>query len=245
MKIFPAVDLYEGRVVRLEKGDYQKCKVYSENPLETAKRWVREGARWLHVVDLEGARSGKVVHWEALREILGSGAAIQWGGGVRSLETIEKLTRAGVKRVILGTKALDPGFLQTALSNFGERIALSLDLRGEDIQIEGWQRSGSQSIFDFFKQWGKYRPSVVIVTDIERDGTLGGIDLPKIERILEKSPCPVIISGGVSSLDDIGSLALLKMRIVCGPLEGVIVGKALYEGKLNLREALIKVHSIE
>ena len=236
MEIIPAVDLYRGKVVRLERGDYTKCKVYSEDPGEIARQWVREGARWLHVVDLEGARTGKISNEAGLKKILTSGAKVQWGGGVRSSRDIEKLIGLGVRRVILGTKALDPTFLTEAVSHYGEQLGLSLDVRGEEVQTEGWLKAARKNLFEFFKHLRNYKIKFVVVTDIEKDGTLGGINLPKIRKIIDASPCPVIISGGVSSLEDVRSLCILEKKAV-GKLRGMIVGKALYERKLTLKDA--------
>lgn len=236
MKIIPAIDLYQGRVVRLERGDYAKCKVYSENPQEVARRWVEEGARWLHVVDLEGARAGRISNEAGLKKILTVGASVQWGGGVRSLGDIEKVIKLGVRRVILGTKALDPTFLKEAVSRYDEMVGLSLDVRDEEVQIEGWLKPAQKNLFEYLKSLKNYPIRLIVVTDIERDGTLKGINLTKIQRIVSSSPCPVIISGGISSLEDMRSLHAIEEK-AGNRLSGVIIGKALYEGKLTLKEA--------
>lgn len=239
MEIYPAVDLYEGKVVRLERGDYEKRKIYSTDPYATAKRWAQEGARWLHVVDLEGARAGEIKNGEALEKILAEKrVSVQFGGGVRQKEDVDRLLRLGVKRVILGTKVLEPSFLQEVSKAYGERIALSLDLRGEEVQVEGWLRGGGKSVFDLFRELRGIRVACVIITDIERDGTLRGLDLPKWVCILEESPFPVICSGGVSSLKDLDALILAQDQAGGGQLKGVIIGKALYEESIPLKEAL-------
>ena len=235
MEIFPAIDLYEGKVVRLERGDYKKCKVYSENPHEIAEQWIRAGARWLHIVDLEGAREGEIKNWKALEKILGrKNARVQFGGGVRRMADVERLLKAGVQRVILGSKILDAGFLSKVTKSYGDRLALSLDLRGEEVQIEGWLRGAGKNIWGALEELRIYRVQCLIVTDIERDGTLKGMNLEKTNRLLEKSPFPVILSGGVASIEDIHALTSLKAN----RLEGVIVGKALYEGTLDLKQAI-------
>lgn len=235
MEIYPAIDLYEGKVVRLERGDYEKRKVYSTDPAATARQWIQEGARWLHVVDLEGARAGEIKNWEALEKILAEKeVSVQFGGGVRKREDVTRLLRFGVKRVILGTKALEPSFLEEITKAYGRQIALSLDLRKEEVQVEGWLRSGGKSVFDLFGELKEVSMACVIITDIERDGTLAGINLPKFQRLLERSPFPLILSGGVTSLEDIRSLVSLKAT----RLQGVIIGKALYEGAISFKEAL-------
>ena len=235
MEIYPALDLYEGKVVRLERGNYEKRKIYSSDPKAVARRWFEEGARWLHVVDLEGARSGGVKNWEALKQILSEkGVSVQFGGGVRRVEDVEQLLQLGVKRVILGTKVLEPGFLKQISKAYGPQIALSLDLKGEEVHVEGWLRSGGKSVFDLLEELKEVSVACVIITDIERDGTLTGINLPKFQRLLGKSSLPVILSGGITSLEDIRSLVSLKTK----RLDGMIIGKALYEGTLDLKEAL-------
>ncbi len=235
MEIYPAIDLYEGKVVRLERGDYEKRKVYSSDPKAIARRWIGEGARWLHVVDLEGARSGEIKNWEALKQILSEKkVSVQFGGGVRRLEDLEQLLPLGVKRIILGTKVLEPLFLKQVSQAHGPNIALSLDLRGEAVQVEGWLRSGGKSVFDLLGELKEVSVACLIITDIEREGTLTGINLPKFQRLLERSPFPVIFSGGITSLEDIRSLVSLKAK----RLDGIIIGKALYEGAVDLREAL-------
>lgn len=239
MEIYPAVDLYEGKVVRLERGDYQKSQVYSEDPAGIAQKWVEEGARWLHVVDLEGAKSGEIKNWKSLRKIVSSvEASVQFGGGARTKNDVEQLLQLGVKRVILGTKVLDSSFMKDVTKSYGRNIALSFDLRGEEVQIEGWLRGGKKSIFELLPELDQYAIQCVIVTDIERDGTLGGMNFTKMKRLLEKSPLPVILSGGVGSLEDIRSVASLWNQTPTGRLDGLIIGKALYEGKVKLSEAL-------
>lgn len=239
MEIYPAVDLYEGNVVRLERGRYESRKIYSRDPAQVARKWVEAGSRWLHVVDLEGARSGEIKNWQALEKILQiTAVSVQFGGGVRRSEDIEKLLRLGVKRVILGTKVLDRAFLAETVHAAPERVALSIDLWGEEARVEGWLKGSGKSIFELFEELRGLPISCLIVTDIEKDGTLTGINLPKMRRVLEKSPFPILCSGGIASLEDLQSLLLLKKDPLGERLEGVIVGKALYEGRLDLREAL-------
>ena len=235
VEIYPAIDLYQGQVVRLKRGDYDRCKVYSRAPKEIALRWMGEGARWLHVVDLDGARTGIIKEWTALEKILSlKSGQVQFGGGVRRKEDIKRLLGMGVSRVILGTKGLDGNFLEEVTKSHGRKIALSLDVRGKEVRVEGWLKKGAESIYDLLARLKGYPLGCLIVTDIERDGTLQGINLDKVQRILKASPLPVILSGGVGSMEDICSLAGLKES----RLEGVIIGKALYEERIDLGEAL-------
>lgn len=234
MEVYPAIDLFKGKVVRLERGDYDRCRIYSKDPLETAKNWVRDGARWLHVVDLEGARSGVIQEWRVLGEILSAVRAnVQFGGGVRSARDVGQLIEQGVQRIVLGTKALELSFVEKIAREYPKRIALSLDVRGDEVCIEGWTKSGSVSIFDLFKKVSPYPVECLIVTDIERDGTLEGINTKKLERIIAASPFPVIVSGGVSRVEDLQLLQPLGKN-----LYGVIIGKALYERRFTLPDAV-------
>jgi phosphoribosylformimino-5-aminoimidazole carboxamide ribotide isomerase len=235
MEIYPAVDLYEGKVVRLERGDYDKRKVYALDPLQAARQWADQGARWVHVVDLEGARSGEIKNWEALGKVVSEKSlSVQFGGGVRQESDIERLLNLGVSRVVIGTRVLDPVFLKGVTEKFGERLALSLDVRGESVQIEGWLKEGGCSLSDLFETLKTFKVACLVVTDIERDGTLAGINVTKVNRWLEQAPHPVILSGGVTTLEDIRTLVGLNSP----KLKGAIIGKALYEGKVNLKEAI-------
>lgn len=240
MEIYPAIDLYQGQVVRLKRGDYNHCKVYSGNPKEIAQRWIGAGSRWLHVVDLDGARTGSIKEWAALEKILGlKEGRVQFGGGVRRKKDIERLLDMGVARVILGTKALDENFLKKTVGAHGEKIALSLDVQGDEVRVEGWLKKGAESIYGLFARLEGYPLGCLIVTDIERDGTLQGINMDKMKHLLGASPHPVILSGGVGLMEDLKALTGLKER----KLEGVIIGKALYEERINLVEALRQVRS--
>lgn len=235
MEIYPAVDLYEGKVVRLERGDYAKQTVYSEFPEQIAKKWVSQGARWLHIVDLEGARSGEIKNWTALKQILSlKEVSIQFGGGIRQRQDIQRLIDEGVKRIILGSKALDPRFLKEVTGAYPKQIALSLDLRGDEVQIEGWTKGAKESVFDLFQALRDLPLDCLVITDIERDGILSGVNLKKLKALLEKATFPVILSGGITSEKDIQSLVSLGSK----RLRGVIIGKALYENRINLPDAL-------
>jgi phosphoribosylformimino-5-aminoimidazole carboxamide ribotide isomerase len=235
MEILPAVDLYEGKVVRLTRGDYAAQTAYEVDPGKAAERWADQGARWLHVVDLDGARWGEIKNWGALEKIVAEKrVSVEFGGGVRQIWDIEKLLKMGVSRVILGTKVLSPGFLREATADFGDRIGLSLDLRGDQVLIEGWLKEGGRTVFELLEQLRGFRVACLVVTDIDRDGTLTGMDLHKMSHLLEETPHPLIVSGGISSLDDLRGLLSLRKR----KLAGAIIGKALYEGRIDLKEAL-------
>lgn len=235
MNIYPAIDLLSGKVVRLERGNYEKVKVYGNDPKTVAERWRDEGATWLHVVDLEGARSGSIHEWESLSAIASvPGVSVQFGGGIRQFESIVRLLKMGIARVVIGTKALDRAFLGEISKRFGKQIALSLDLKGDEVCVEGWKKGGGVSLYEFLEGLKGLPISCLVVTDIERDGTLKGINIKKVEKILKASPLPVILSGGVSSPADLKAIQSLTSK----QLEGAIIGKALYEGKIQLPEIL-------
>lgn len=233
MILLPAIDLYEKQVVRLEKGDYQKMTVYSSQPLKTAKEMEALGARWLHMVDLEGAENGETPNFQVVSEICSqTGLSVEIGGGIRSMEAIEAYVKAGVSRVILGTKAVtDRDFLKEALERFGECIAVGVDLKDGKIAIRGWKEVADIPAEDFFESLCRMKVSTLICTDISRDGMLGGTNLELYEKLIKQYPIRIIASGGVSSLKDI---ALLRNM----GLYGAILGKAMYAGAVDLVEAL-------
>jgi len=239
MEIYPAIDLLEGKVVRLEQGRYQKPIVYSEDPVVIAKAWVDEGARWLHVVDLDGARSGEIKNWDSVERIFSAvKASIQFGGGVRKISDIDRLVQLGAQRVILGTKALDQDFLKSASKTYGCKLALGIDVKGEEVQVEGWLKGTKKSVFELFREIANHQIGCAIITDIEKDGTLSGLNVTKLRPLLEQAPCPVILSGGIRSLEDIRALVCMEEQVGCAGLNGAIIGKALYEGRINLGAAL-------
>lgn len=239
MIIYPAIDIIEGQCVRLTRGDFGRKKKYFDDPLAVALRWKEKGASWIHVIDLDGARTGRVSNLslaEKIREK--TGVKVQYGGGVRDLETMEKVLSAGIDRVILGTRAIeDRNFLEAGFKMFGNRMIISLDF-GKDgtIYKNGWQERTSKNIFDFTGELEKLGMEEVIVTDIERDGMLAGIDTDRLEKILAGTSIHFIIAGGISSVDDIKELKDLEHS----GISGVIAGKALYEGKtpMDLAEAI-------
>ena len=237
MKIIPAIDIIDGSCVRLVKGKFDSKKKYFDNPVKVAEKWKRQGADWLHIVDLDGAKTGKVKNLDIAVEIKKNiDINVEYGGGIRDLETLEKVISSGIDRAILGTRAIeDISFLKKSLRNFGNRIILSLDY-GKDGLIfkNGWQKKTTLDIFDFTKKLEKLRVKEIIVTDISRDGTLKGINLEFIKKILLSSSLNLIIAGGISSLDDIINFKELEGE----GISGVIIGKALYEGKISLKEAI-------
>ena len=238
MILFPAIDLYDHKVVRLLKGDYEKMTVYSDDPLATAKNIESMGGKWLHLVDLEGAKDGTTPNFDVVSAIAKeTGLKVEIGGGIRSFETIEKYLNAGVQRVILGTKAVkDPGFLKEAVSKWGDKIAVGVDARNGKVAVNGWMDVLDIDMFDFLQDIKEMGVKTAIVTDISKDGAMKGTNLPLYERLSKLSGIDITASGGVSTLDDLK--ALKDMDIY-----GAILGKAMYNGAIVLSEALELVNS--
>lgn len=235
MNLYPAIDIYQGKVVRLTQGDYNSCIVYSKDPAAIAKAWEQEGAQWIHIVDLEGAKTGILTNASTLASICQSvKAKIQFGGGLRSKEDITKVLALGVSRVVLGTKALDKAFLEKMLLTFKDKVAVGLDVRRDQVKTDGWMRHGDitlQEAVTFFNGLGV---STLIYTDIEKDGVLHGPNWEKLSHVLATSQARVILSGGISQLSDIE-----KCHTITAPnFEGVIIGKALYDKRFKLSEAV-------
>lgn len=236
MLIIPAIDLRNGKVVRLFQGKFDQEKVYSSDPVKIAKHWARQGAKFLHIVDLDGAASGEPKNLAVVKKIIDQvGIAVEFGGGVRDMTTISKLLDLGVQRVILGTKAAkDVKFLKKAWKKFGEKIIVSIDAKGGKVLTQGWNCAATKTTLDFAKELKEIGFNQVIYTDISKDGTLAGPNILGIKELLKSTGLNVIASGGVSGLPD-----LVKLNKLVKPgLVGVIVGKALYEGKFTLVEAL-------
>jgi phosphoribosylformimino-5-aminoimidazole carboxamide ribotide isomerase len=236
MLIIPAIDLKDGNVVRLYQGKGDE-KVYSRNPVVVARHWQKQGAKLVHVVDLDGAFQGEPKNLVSLKNIVNAvNVPIEFGGGVRTKETLRKVFAIGVERVVLGTKAAeDDNFLREVFAEFKDKVIVSIDARDDRVLTEGWQsaRQGLSAI-DFASKLEELGFSKIIYTDTSKDGTLRGPNLEGIRSILKNTGLAVIASGGISSLQDLVKLKELdKKRIV-----GVIVGKALYEGKFTLAEAL-------
>ena len=235
MNLYPAIDLYQGKVVRLQRGDFQAETVYSHDPAAQAKQWQAEGASWIHVVDLEGAKTGELRNFASVSAIRKSVTCkIQYGGGVRTLEQAECLLREGVDRIVVGTKALDAAFFGNLLDRFGDRLAVGLDTREGRVQTEGWLKESDQTLEGILKKFNKTGLSTVIYTDIAKDGMLQGPNFPGLKQVLGWSKARVILSGGISRLEDLEQCR----EITQNHFDGVIIGKALYEKKFQLREAL-------
>jgi phosphoribosylformimino-5-aminoimidazole carboxamide ribotide isomerase len=236
MLIIPAIDLKNGKVVRLLQGRFKEISTYSTNPINTARHWQRQGAEYLHVVDLDGAKEGKICHLNVIRKMAKSvRIPIEFGGGVRDKKSIKQILDCGVQRVILGTKLQDEDFLRRVFREFKQRIVVSIDVKNYIVCVNGWQRgSKNLKILESIRKLQDIGFKQLIYTDIARDGTLKGVSVATIKRILRDSRLSVIVSGGISSLADLFKLkALSKQGLI-----GVIVGKALYEGRFTLREAL-------
>ncbi len=237
MLIIPAIDIQDGCVVRLIQGRLDKKKIYSKDPVKTARHWVKSGALFLHVVDLDGAMQGSPKNLDLATEIAKSvPCPVEFGGGVRTLGVIKELLDAGFFRVVLGTRAItDERFLKEAFSKFKEKVIVSVDAKQDSLQIAGWKsdQKGLDPLTLCFrlKKIGFKR---AIYTDTLKDGTLTGPNIKGIKNLLSKTGLRLIASGGISSLDDIYRLRRLEKQ----GLEGIIVGKALYEGKINLSQAL-------
>lgn len=233
MKIFPAIDLYEGKAVRLLKGDYNALTVYSENPIEIAKDFESQGATELHTVDLEGARDGGTPNIDIIKSFVeNTSLNVEVGGGIRSMETVKAYLDAGVRRVILGTAAVtDEAFLIEAVKTYGDKIAVGADIKDGKVAIKGWVEKSEYSTFEFFEKLEKNGVSTVICTDISKDGAMQGTNRELYKELSERFNVNIIASGGVSSLDDIN--ALNNMNIY-----GAIIGKAYYTGTIKISDAL-------
>jgi phosphoribosylformimino-5-aminoimidazole carboxamide ribotide isomerase len=236
MIVIPAVDIKAGRCVRLRQGRMEDETIYSDAPEDMAQRWVSQGAERLHLVDLDGAAQGRPVNQEAVRRAASAvSVPVQLGGGIRSLETIETYLAAGVSQVILGTSAIkDPGFAEAACREFPGRIILGLDARGGKVAVEGWTEETGLSPASVGRRYQDLGISAIIFTDIERDGMESG---PNVEgaRVLARSlEIPVIVSGGISGIEDVAKVA----RLAQDGVAGMITGRALYQGSLDLAAAI-------
>ena len=235
MKLIPAIDLMDGKCVRLFKGDFNQRKDFSKEPHEQAKYWEREGAKSIHIVDLDAAKSGIPKNDQSIKKIAKTvNIPIQVGGGIRSLERIEQLFSYGVNKVIIGTSAIENKELVKKLSTkFPGRVIVGIDAKDEKVSTRGWLRQSDILATDLVKEFSQFKISSFIVTDINTDGTLEGTNEAFIKKILEITNIPVIASGGVGSISDL--LSLIKFEN--SGLYGVIVGKALYENKFRISEA--------
>lgn len=233
MKIFPAIDLYEKKAVRLYKGDYSQMTVYSERPWELAEDFASKGASCVHLVDLEGARDGTTPNIDVIRRITeNTDMFVEVGGGIRNLAVAEKYIAAGVDRIILGTAAVrDEAFLRAALAEFGDAVAVGVDMRDGKVAVSGWREDSNLDGFEFCGHLEELGVSCVIVTDISKDGAMLGANHELYRRLSETCRMNITASGGVSSIGDVQKLAQLGVY-------GAIIGKAYYTGDVDLREAV-------
>ena len=239
MKIFPAIDIKDKKCVRLVKGDFDNKTEYELSPVDQAGKYKDHGFKNLHIVDLDGALTGETVNLDIIQEIISKfDLKIEIGGGVRNFESIQKYTDVGVEKVILGSAAIkDKSFLKEACQKFPDKIALSLDAKNGYLSVSGWKENSNQLTLDFLKEVNDYGVSRVIYTDINRDGTKQSPNFEETIKVAETSNCPVIISGGVSSIDDIKKAKSLKN------IEGIIVGKAIYDGDIKLEELAKEINA--
>ena len=233
MKIFPAIDLIDGCAVRLFKGGYSQKTVYSNSPVDVAKSFAAAGAEYIHIVDLDGARDGSNANIEVVRNIVKeSGLKAEIGGGIRSVDAIEKYLDLGVMRVILGTAAVtDSEFLKKAVSTYGERVAVGVDIKDGKVAIKGWTQVSELTCFDFCRQLEELGVKTVICTDISKDGVMSGTNIELYKELSSRFKMDIVASGGVSNLDNVRTLTNMNMY-------GAILGKALYTGSIDLSEAI-------
>jgi len=233
MKIYPAIDIKDGRCVRLAQGRFNDVTVYSDNPVEVALKWEQLGAEYIHVVDLDGARAGEPKNIPVISEMaVNLGIPLQLGGGIRTIEMIEIILCKGVERVILGTSAVkDPKLVKKALKTFENSIVIGIDARNGMVAIEGWAKTSEFTAIGFAKKMEELGAKTIIYTDISRDGMLSGPNLKAMEEMVKAVAIDVIASGGVSKLEDIKNLKDVGVA-------GVIVGKALYTGDVDLKQAI-------
>jgi phosphoribosylformimino-5-aminoimidazole carboxamide ribotide isomerase len=234
MILYPAIDISEGRAVRLRQGRFDEVTVYQDDPLEAARSWVDAGARNLHVVDLDGARHGRPQNLEHLKRITSElGAGVQYGGGLRSLPDVRDALRAGAQRVVLGTAAYtDIDFLDDVLAAYGDRVVVSVDTRGGHVSTAGWTETTQMPADDVIRRLQERGVKQLVYTNVDKDGMLEGIDAEEVRRIAGIVRGRFLYSGGIGSLDDLERLAALRQV----NLAGVIVGKALYEGRFTVAE---------
>jgi phosphoribosylformimino-5-aminoimidazole carboxamide ribotide isomerase len=233
MKIFPAIDLKNGKCVRLYQGEYHSAKVVAEDSLQTALKFAAKGSEYLHMVDLDGALTGTIENLNSINKVMKDvGIPIQLGGGIRSLATIDMLIEKGLSRVILGTAALNnPALVKEALKKFGDKIAVGIDARDGYVAVEGWKTSSKIEYIDFAKEMESLGVKTIIFTDISRDGTLTGPNFYATGKMNDMVSCNIIASGGMKCIEDIKRLKKMNMY-------GAIIGKALYSGDISLEDAI-------
>ncbi len=234
MILFPAIDIRGGKCVRLLKGRFDQETVFADRPADMAIKWQSQGGKYLHIVDLDGALQGRPVNLEAIRDIITNvNVPVQLGGGIRNIESIEAWLEAGVSRVILGSIAVkNPDLVKEACHKFGERIVVGIDAKDSEVAVEGWGISGGVKATELAKRMADVGVARIIYTDISRDGTLSGVNVESTVELARAAGIPVIASGGVAGMDDV-------YKVAAAPeIEGMIIGKALYTGKIELAEAL-------
>ncbi len=237
MILYPAIDLLGGRCVRLYQGDYDQDTTYADDPVDQAGRFVAEGAEWLHVVDLDAARSGLPTNHAVIAGICEAvGVPVQVGGGVRTVEAAEALFEVGAARVVIGTAALENPELVSSLTARGHRVAVGLDAHGDDVATHGWTERSGRSVSEVAAGFADAGVDALVVTEISRDGTMEGPDVAGLQTLLAQTPIPIIASGGVGTLDDLRSLD--RIEVDGRAFGGVICGRALYEGAFSVPQAL-------
>ena len=238
MLIIPAIDLKDGRCVRLKQGDMNTATVFSDDPVAMAKHWAAQGARRLHIVDLNGAVAGRPKNEKVIREMIaavGAQVPIQVGGGIRDLDTIESYLDAGVTYIVIGTAAVkNPGFLSDACYAFPGHIIAGLDAKDGKVAVEGWSKLTGHDVVDLAKKYEEYGIEALVYTDIGRDGMMSGVNIDATLRLAQATKTPIIASGGLNSVEDIQAVCA---RLVPEGVIGAIAGRALYEGKLELKSA--------
>jgi phosphoribosylformimino-5-aminoimidazole carboxamide ribotide isomerase len=245
MLLIPAIDLKDGKCVRLRQGDMASATVFSEDPAAMARQWVEQGATRLHLVDLNGARSGRPVNEVAIKKIVaavGDEAEIQLGGGIRDLDTVERYIDDGVHYVVIGTAAVkSPGFLHDACTAFGGHVIVALDARDGKVATDGWSKLTGHDVIDLAKKFEDYGVEAILYTDIGRDGMLGGVNIEATVELARSVKVPVIASGGVNDLADIERLFAVRDDGV----EAVILGRSIYEGTLDFKAALARIEALD
>lgn len=240
MELFPAIDLCGGKAVRLLRGDYDKMTVYSDSPIDTARSFKQAGAEFLHLVDLDGARSGGTPNFDTIRDIVTScGLKVEIGGGIRDILTVEKYIQMGVIRVILGTAAVtDPDFLEQAVSRFGDKIAVGADLKDGFVATHGWTQKSEVSGFDFCERLQSIGVKTLICTDISKDGAMQGVNSWLYRDLKSRINLDIIASGGVTTVEDLLTLSEIGVA-------GAILGKSIYTGGIDLKSAIEAVKKAE
>ncbi|HEX5761642.1 MAG TPA: 1-(5-phosphoribosyl)-5-[(5-phosphoribosylamino)methylideneamino]imidazole-4-carboxamide isomerase [Solirubrobacterales bacterium] len=236
MILYPAIDIRGGKAVRLLQGDYERETAYDADPADAARRWAGEGAEFLHVVDLDGAKAGEPCNLDAIESIARVGCPIQVGGGLRDADAVESVLDAGAERVVIGTAALrDPDFLDAMLVQYGKRVVVSVDARDGRVALEGWTEAGEESVVEAVRALGLRGVTRFLCTAIEVDGTMEGPAIAQLEQIASATDAQLIASGGVGELSHLETLS----RLQAPNIEGAIVGRALYERKFTVAEGIV------